>query len=485
MFVEMSVCDSPSKKSKMDKKSLTPFTKVRKNWQQDAAAYKNTKTKGQVVLCHSSGDRFIPKRFQQDGVDLNLKFIGQREERDILEAGVLWTASYWRQSGFISAINSTFGIQERRLLQFSSLQGTSPEALASGSADFDWPCNPRPRPIAVQNATHEMPGIVSPVDYNMMDWSPKDMVAVSTGQDIMLWHNLDETTMIFSVDSPTALKYSPNGKYLSIGCFDGNYPVLDMWWVKSSMEFEVAYRKFFIKAIGCITCIEWSPKGEQVLCGTMCGTIIVLTLPKLNSQAICEHREKITSIKFSPTQKYFASSDSSGIIYVFDGALKTRILKLGGKSVVFDWHPWSGEDMVVAERRPACIFILNIPRRQFVASYKRRDDKITIETVSFSKITGELLVNVVRRDDENCLTCEILVLASLNRLVDLICNSERGTIFLMWNSDGTNIATVGMDDTFSVWSFIPTHKQRAILRKKEQQGAKAESSSLSLFKCMR
>ncbi|XP_017026165.1 protein cortex [Drosophila kikkawai] len=488
MFVEMSVCDTPSKSSKMDKKSLTPFTKVRrKNWQQETASYKNAKTKSQV-LCHSSGDRFIPKRFQQDAVDLNLKFIGQREERDILETGALWTASYWRQSGFISAINSTFGIQERRLLQFSSLQGSSPEAVTSGSADFDWPCNPRPRPIAIQVATHEMPGIVSPVDYNMMDWSPKDMVAISSGQDIMLWHNLDETTMIFSVDSPTALRYSPNGKYLSIGCFDGNYPVLDLWEVKSNMEFEVTYRKFFLKSIGCITCIEWSPDGEQIVCGTMTGTIMVLAMPKLKSKLIREHREKVTSIKFSPNQKYFASSDNSGTIYIFDGGLKKHILKLRGRSVVFDWHPWTGEDMVVAERRPASIFILNIPRRQFVASYKRRDHKITIKTVTFSKITGELLVNVLRPvspDDMNCVTCEILVLASLNRLVDLMCNSERGTIFLMWNPDGTNIATVGLDDTFSVWSFIPPHRRRAILRGKEQQGAKEKSSSLSLFKGMR
>jgi len=37
MFVEMSVCDSPNKNSKLDKKSLTPFKKVRrKNWKQEA-----------------------------------------------------------------------------------------------------------------------------------------------------------------------------------------------------------------------------------------------------------------------------------------------------------------------------------------------------------------------------------------------------------------------------------------------------------------
>lgn len=115
------------------------------------------------------------------------------------------------------------------------------------------------------------------------------------------------------------------------------------------MEFVVSYRKFFLKSIGCITCIEWSPDGDQILCGTMRGIIMVLSLPKLRSQLIREHRSKVTCIKFSPTKKYFASSDTSGTIFIFDGNLKKRMLKLGGRSVVFDWHPWTGEDMVVGE----------------------------------------------------------------------------------------------------------------------------------------
>jgi len=57
--------------------------------------------------------------------------------------------------------------------------------------------------------------------------------------------------------------------------------------------------------------------------------------------------------------------------------------------------------ILTAERSPASIFIFNIPRRQFVASYRRRDDRIVIKTLTYSKITGELLVNVIRRG-ENC-----------------------------------------------------------------------------------
>ncbi|XP_052837482.1 protein cortex [Drosophila gunungcola] len=483
MFVEMSMCDSPNKNSKRDKKSLTPFKKVRRqNWKQEAA-YKGDKSKSQTVS--NGGERFIPKRFAREDIELNLKYIGKGEEWDILEAGETLTASYWLQSGFIANINSTFGIQERRLLQFSTAQGTPSMVVDSDSADSDWPCNPRARPHAVQKATHEMPGICSPVDYNLMDWSSSGIVAMSSGQDIMLWRNLDESTMVFSVDSPSSLKFSPDGKYLAIGCMDANYPVLDLWEVRSPMVFLVSFRKLLFKSMGYISCIEWSHDGKELLCGTYCGVILVLAMPKLRTlKQFRDHRHKVNQIKFDPTRKYFASSDTGGQILIFDAVLKIRLLKVCGKKIIFDWHPWTGEDLAVAEQSPASIFIFNIPRRQFVALYRRRDDKIVIKTVTFSKITGELLVNVIRRGDGDIAMCEILVLASLNRVVDLLSHQDRGTLFLMWSPDGTNIATAGLDETFSLWNFFPTHMQEAILRKQAQQ-AKNNQSSLCLYKGIR
>ncbi|XP_034129015.1 protein cortex isoform X1 [Drosophila guanche] len=489
MFVEMSVCDSPNKCAQMDKKSVTPFTKVRrKTWQQEA--YKQSEKSlgiknGQQNVSYC-GERFIPKRFERENIDFNLKYVGRREEKDILETGITLTSSYWRQSSFISTINSAFHIQERRLLQFSNLQRSRSQMSGMVSIDADWPCLPRSRPTAFQNATHDMSGICSPIDYNMMDWATNDLVAISSGEDVMIWRNLEESTMIFSVESPTSLKYSPDGKYLAIGCMDGTYPVLDLWAVTSTMEFIVSYRKYFLKSMGCIRCIEWSHDGNELLCGTNCGIIVVLTRPKMKSQQLQEHRHRISMIKFSPNMRYFASSDTNGTIFIWDARLNKRLLKLGcrSKAVIFDWHPWTGVDLAVVERCPASIFIFNIPHRQFVASYKRKDDRINIKTVTYSKITGELLVNIIRGDPMECLVCEILVLASLNRVVDLLAHQDRGTLFLMWSPDGTNIATGGLDETFSLWSFFPTHKREAVLKRQAQE-AKEKCSSLSLFRGIR
>jgi len=57
-----------------------------------------------------------------------------------------------------------------------------------------------------------------------MDWSANGQMAVSFGKDMIVWHNEIETTMCYGVNRPGALKYSPNGRYLALGCSDYKYP---------------------------------------------------------------------------------------------------------------------------------------------------------------------------------------------------------------------------------------------------------------------
>lgn len=58
----------------------------------------------------------------------------------------------------------------------------------------------------------------------MMDWSVNDQMAVSFDENLIIWRNRDDTSMIFNVERTSSLKYSPNGKYLAIGCKDGENP---------------------------------------------------------------------------------------------------------------------------------------------------------------------------------------------------------------------------------------------------------------------
>ncbi|KAH8263242.1 hypothetical protein KR044_006441, partial [Drosophila immigrans] len=502
IVVVMNLCASPRKNSLMDQNAVPPFIKGRRDdWKHEVH-----KSQCNVNLQFMYGDRFIPKRFNAEHINYNLKYLGTNLEKDILMTDQMLVCSYWRQNSFVRAINETFGVCNSRLLQFSNLQSHLSELSRSRSQDLDWSCTPRPRPMAYPNTTHEMPELCSSVDHNLMDWSLNGHMAVSFGQDVIIWHNQDETTMVFSVKRPRSLKYSPNGRYLAMGCTDSQHPVLELWKLQTVREFLVADGKYFQKSVGAICAIEWSQDSEKIVCGTSSGLLVVLQMPKLRTlHKLHKHNVEITCIRYSPHGQYLASADIQGQIYIYHSRQFKVLTRLRSKSssVIFDWHPWSGVELAVckythkthfylnkldttflAEKSPPSIYIFNVPRREIVAFYQRADKKILINSINFSKITGELLVNVYRYDDQGCLNCEILVLSSFNRVVDIMGYKEGGMIFLMWSPDGTKIATAGLDESLSIWNFLHSNKnQDAKTKNRDRQ--MEQRSCLDLYRLLK
>ncbi|EDW77421.1 uncharacterized protein Dwil_GK18096 [Drosophila willistoni] len=447
----MSLCESFNYSYVMDPKSSNPFTKERrKDWQHEV--YKNETNLRPRQLAFKCGDRFIPKRFRRQDADFNLKYIELKEDMDILNTANYLNSNYWRQNSFISLMSNTFNMREHRVLQFSPWSELD---LRSRNYE-DWPCRPRARPQAYANATHELPELYSNFDNNLVDWSINNQMAISTGQDVMVWRGSDATTMVFGVKCPTALRYSPDGQYLAMAYIDGGFPVVEFWKIETEVEFLVTEGKYI--SVGYITCLEWNHNSKEVVCGTRSGHIMIINLSDMGQKTLKSQNYKITMLKFSPCMCYLAIADANGHIFVFDYRRHKVIWKtlMETCNVCLDWHPWTGVELVIAERCPASLVIVHVPRREIVASYKRKDDDIKIRAITFSKITGELLVNIIR-NDKGQTRYEILVLASLNRVVDIVGFCDRGALYLMWSPDGTKLATGGVDESFSVWNFYPSH----------------------------
>ncbi|XP_030377003.1 protein cortex isoform X2 [Scaptodrosophila lebanonensis] len=466
-------------KLNMDRKFRDPFIKERrKDWLQETEGRENDPRR----TLNFVGDRFIPKRFRRENIEYNLKYVGKTEEKDILKTSLPSICTYWRQNSFVSAINQTFNIREHRLLDFGFTGNERSGHRLSG----DWPCRPRLKPCAFQDATHDMPDFNSGFDYNLMDWSTSDQIAVSFGMNVVIWRNKDDSTMIFGVKRPKSLKYSPNGKYLAIGCMECDYPIVELWELQPSKEFFVAEGKYFHKYVKAVCCIEWTRDSTEILCGTSNGDIYVLPVPAMRTRLLIQkHKHPIRIMRFSPSMRYLATGDSIGNIYVFDGRTYQVIMHMGSRhrhGVVFDWHPWTGVDLAISEKVPASIIILNMPRAEIVASYQRRDKKIMISSVNFSNVTGELLVSISRRDDDGCPYCEIIVLSSLNHVVDIIENKDRGAIFMMWSPDGKRLATAALDESFSIWNFYPQYEYNGHEKNERHSSADEDARDpLALF----
>ncbi|XP_034474803.1 protein cortex isoform X2 [Drosophila innubila] len=319
--------------------------------------------------------------------------------------------------------------------------------------------------------------------HNLMDWSISGQMAVSFGQDVIVFHNELETTMVYSVTHPGALKYSPNGRYLALGCRDFNYPILELWKLQPGQEFLVINGKYLQKWIKSVRCIEWSNDSEKIVCGTECGLILVLSVCSLRTlHRIRNHKHKIQCIRYSPNGQYLATADVKGEICIFHSKQYQLFMGFCFKTgdIAFDWHPWSNVELAVSEKSPASIYIFHVPRREIVAFYRRTNKKVLINSINYSKITGELLVNVYRYDNNGCPCCEILVLSSLNRVVDILGHQEGNLFFMMWSPDGSKLAGAGLDESFSIWNFYPKDKIDAKANKKKSCDVK-QRSSLELY----
>lgn len=103
---------------------------------------------------------------------------------------------------------------------------------------------------------------------------------------------------------------------------------------------------------------------------------------------------------------------------------------------------------------PGKISILELSTKTVLAFYQRHDKKCSIDAITVNPLSAELVVSVTREDDDGNLGCEILVLASMNRVVDNLTAHTRTVNFLLWNPNGTHIATAGNDETLNIWDFF-------------------------------
>ncbi|XP_050079705.1 protein cortex-like [Anopheles maculipalpis] len=140
----------------------------------------------------------------------------------------------------------------------------------------------------------------------------------------------------------------------------------------------------------------------------------------------------------------------------------------------FDWHPWREDEIVIADSEPIMIALYHVPSRQVVSYYRRQDSDCIVTTLSFNKISGELVVCYSFTDANK--PPEILVLASMDRVVDVMHNHDDVIVHLLWSPDGKQLASVGYDETLTIWNFFGISPTNKCERKKLQRESSASSS---------
>lgn len=81
-------------------------------------------------------------------------------------------------------------------------------------------------------------------------------------------------------------------------------------------------------------------------------------------------------------------------------------------------------------------------------------------------------------DGTVCNDYKVLVMSSLDRIVDILKIPDGGARFLMWSPDGTRVATTGNDESLTLWNFYSDKKSKYF---RKINGSKDKSSMESKF----
>uniref|UniRef100_A0A1Q3EVD3 Putative anaphase promoting complex cdc20 cdh1 and ama1 subunit n=1 Tax=Culex tarsalis TaxID=7177 RepID=A0A1Q3EVD3_CULTA len=420
------------------------------------------------------GDRFIPRRYAQTSSSRFRAECKADRDTDLMRMD---RKGYWKSHSFAAVFNDVFQLRPDvdRILSFHDatdqrrcrqLEITRPletvlEPAWKNLNKLDWSCRPRSKPLAFVESVHDLPRIK--MEYtNIIDWSAKGQIAAIFSKKLVIWTPNTEVTTGFCALNTTAVAFNPAGDVLVVAKFTISCPVLRLMEnFYPNAKANVFKMKIFHYLDSDISCLAWDCTGQYLACGLGNGQIIIVRVADFEhlnqNDETRTHNSRISALKFSPGSKYLASSDESGHLYIWawnNCQLSPLTVWITVQDVaLFDWHPWREDEIIIADLEPVTIALFHVPSRNVLAFHRRRNADCMITAVSFNKVSGELVVSF---SYPNGKAPDMLVLASMDRVVDVMVSHEDVVGHLFWSPDGRQLASAGYDEALTIWNFFGT-----------------------------
>ncbi|XP_035786956.1 protein cortex-like isoform X3 [Anopheles albimanus] len=437
---------------------------------------------------NSYGDRFIPRRYALARSVCRIQ-ADHKPEWDPLETdefprnlcSPLYTSALKEALALVSARDTLLCFCDaaardvcRRWCSCRALEWVV-QPTYRNPEQLDWSCRPRQKPTSFIEAIHDLPLIKTDCQ-KIIDWSPRDQIAAVFNKKLVIWSPHTDETMGLRAQGTTAIAFSPSGDRLVLADYMTHRPgllILDMQ--RKPLGQKGAY-KILEPFRQAVTYLVWDETGNYVLCGLYDGLILSVCLlyseETQDGQFPCftNHSASIRAMKFSCGYKYLATSDYDGCVYVWTwkaGMLDPLMrMLLSPSTVFFDWHPWREDEIAIADSDPIAVGIYHIPSGKMVSSYRSLRFGGIVTAISFNKISAELVVCLGYIDTLK--PPVILVLASMDRVVDVLHNHDDMIFHLLWSPDGMQLASAGLDETLCIWNFFGISSSKKCKRLKRQ-----------------
>lgn len=172
--------------------------------------------------------------------------------------------------------------------------------------------------------------------------------------------------------------------------------------------------------------------------GFKSGDVQFLSYPDMNVWKVLgqkdRHEYSITDIKYSSNDKFVAIVDKEGTLSIMH--CNTHEIYKRKESHFIAWHPWKASDLFIGRRHPAHIYLFDVTTKSVRAFYQCNNFAYILHALAINPLTSELVASFT---NENKQSSEILVLGSMDRIVDSLSAHQRAVNFIMWNPAGTHI----------------------------------------------
>ncbi|KAJ8986160.1 hypothetical protein NQ317_005634 [Molorchus minor] len=444
----------------------------------------------------NSSDRFIPRRANVD-FDFSYYLINKSRERPTTNpfkrpepSSFVNTAKYfYNLNQYRSALRKSMVPDTDRVLTFSSPKRDKTEEWRKDPDNTSsWPVRPRTRPLLdTPSIILDMPDLDTNMWHHVVDWGKKGYIGTIYEGEVHLWHPEEKLTRHITETGErvcSCIKWNRDGTHLAMAL---TFSAICIWdCIKNKMADVIACR---CRSAKCrqVTAFEWTI-NNCLLTGCSAGR-----LTSYSRDFVCiksfymAHASHIVNIKASCHGNYIVTSGQDHSVRIWKWPefieyfeIEISILRSPIKSV--DWHPW--RDTLLAIGGPRYTTLWNVGTQKQVKIKPHPHSRSLLDALSFNPLSGELVVSYYSHCYGSRGVHFLTVLKDLDVIVDEAQYHFGRVPYLLWDAQGTKLATASADENLCIWDFFGSADvERKYLRPSTKQFSSNTMKSLNLFNC--
>ncbi|KAM9367365.1 cell division cycle protein 20 homolog B [Phaethornis superciliosus] len=185
------------------------------------------------------------------------------------------------------------------------------------------------------------------LDVNILDWSTENPIAIAVGPAAHIWNGgtfqaIERIDLNSSSEHISSLAWIKEGTCLAIGTSDGE---VQLWDIETKKKLRNMFGHLSV-----VGALSW--KHYILSSGSRLGSIHRhdVRVAQHHVETLCQSKQSICSLKWSPTDQLLASGSSNGILNIwpcdFGVELQSKPLKTVSHSSAvkaMNWCPWQAK----------------------------------------------------------------------------------------------------------------------------------------------